>query len=142
MHHYASMGGIVPFHRILPGRFTQRSYLLPISGWHRAHPLRSKTKKHSSGSSHTNPLLHADPDPFWIQNNMSRWQGGLPSWLRPTSPKSYGSAVTHGLMPTSIQIVWPSLMDSCLRLPPQSSTFGACSCRSLHLKNSIPNNSM
>jgi hypothetical protein len=39
----------------VPGRFTQRGYLLPISGWHRAHPLQSK--KHPSGSSHTNPLL-------------------------------------------------------------------------------------
>ncbi len=39
----------------VPGRFTQRGYLLPISGWHRAHPLRSK--KHPSGSSHANPLL-------------------------------------------------------------------------------------
>ena len=39
----------------VPGRFTQRGYLLPISGWHCTHPLR--LKKHPSGSSHTNPLF-------------------------------------------------------------------------------------
>ncbi len=61
----------------------------------------AQKRKHPSGSYHTNPLLPADPDPFWIQNSISRWQGGLPSWLPPTSTNSDGSAVTHGLMPTS-----------------------------------------
>ena len=39
----------------VPGRFTQHGYLLPISGWHRAHPLCSE--KDPSCSSHANPLL-------------------------------------------------------------------------------------
>jgi hypothetical protein len=53
------------------------------------------------------------------------------------------SLMDSRLHPTAqIQMVRPSLIDSRLRPPPQNSTFGACSCRSLHLKNSIPDNSM
>jgi hypothetical protein len=96
-------------------------------------PTCSKTK-HPSGSYHTIPLLPADPDPVWIQNSISRWQGGSPSWLHPTSTNfrwfsrhSWTHAYIH-------QMVRPSLMDSCLRPPTQNSTFGACSCHSLHLK--------
>jgi hypothetical protein len=45
----------------IPGRFTQRGYLLPISGWHRAHPLLSKKHRMvrpSISDSHLRPPPH------------------------------------------------------------------------------------
>jgi hypothetical protein len=113
----------------VPGRFTQRGYLLPISGWHRAHPLRSK--KHPSGSYHTNPLL-----------TIMRW---FTIMVTSTSPhtriirvttlhfhvasnrsNSDGSAVHFGLTPTSTSSYTVKKKNSiCTAASQQSQTNGA-----------------
>jgi hypothetical protein len=92
----------------VPGRFTQRGYLLPISGWHRAHPLRSKINKikKTSGSSHTNPLLSimrwftimvtsTSPHTCIIRVTMLHFH------VASNCTNSDGSAVHFGLTPTS-----------------------------------------
>jgi hypothetical protein len=60
MHRYTSMGGIVPFHRIHSWKVHQTQLPPPNQWLASCPPTALKNKKHSSGSSHTNPLLHAN----------------------------------------------------------------------------------